>query len=79
VLMLYSTGNSAGGAPSSSTIKLSSSVVWKLSSCGELPSSLVSGLAPAKRVNELVSSWSSSSSPGADWEDSEGASPRFFP
>jgi hypothetical protein len=81
--MLYSIGSSAG-APSSSTIKLSSSGVCKPLSLGGLPSSLVSGRAPAKGVNILVSSSSSSlsSSSSADCEDcevSEGASPRFFP
>jgi hypothetical protein len=78
--MLYSIGSSAVGAPSSSTIKLSSSGSCKLLSCGELASSLVSGLAPAKGVTKLSSSSDSSSFVDSeDCEDSEGASPRFFP
>jgi hypothetical protein len=83
VFILYSMGSSAVGAPSSSTIKLSSSGSCKLWSRGELASSLVSGLAPAKGVTGLLSSSSSSSSSSfadcEDSEDSEGASPRFFP
>lgn len=79
MFILYNTGSSAVGAPSSSTIKLLSSGSCKLWSRGELASSLVSGLAPAKGVTELLSPSSSSFVDSEDSEDSAGASPRFFP